>query len=679
MYKPLLLTDKVINIKGIGQKKQEKLNNIGIETVKDIINHFPVKYRDRRIIQHASSVSTDRDVLVSGRLVRSNIRSLSQKKSILECLFRDESINFSAVFFNMPYLKQSLSIGDDYVIFGKMKIRNGLRIWTNPEITKLDGPNDIRGLIPVYRCTAGITSKDFIKWINIVLDETDIEYEWIDSEIVEKNRLCSREYSYRNIHFPKNEQSYKTAKYRIIYEQLILYQLAIRLNRRVLNDDTKNSSINKISIKPFVDSLPFLLTKDQRKCIQDIEEDLSKSKPMNRLVQGDVGCGKTVVAEAAIYRCVKTGNQAALMAPTAILAKQHFERLNRDFKNLGIRTALLMSGMKISERREILEGLESGEIDLVIGTHAILTEDVEFKNLALAITDEQHRFGVNQRKKLTEKGRGINILVMSATPIPRTLAVTVFGDMDFSIIKSKPEGRLETITRAVTEESRERAYNAIKKELEKGCRAYVIAPSIEEDSDDLSSVEKLYKELKHKFSNFNVDYLHGKMSKEDKEHIMSEFIKGKTDILVATVVVEVGIDVSDATIIVIENSERFGLAQLHQLRGRVGRSKKQSYCYLVNYSKSETAKKRTEVIVNISDGFEISEEDYRLRGPGELAGTMQSGNYQSNILSLCRYTDILELAVKDAEYIMKGKTGTDIDFVREHMETIYQNDNSDII
>lgn len=679
MYKSLLLTDKVNYIKGIGPKKQDKLRNMGIETVQDLIEHFPVKYRDRRIIQNASSAPIDKDVLVSGRLVRSNIRSLSSKRSVIECHFRDETINFSAVFFNMPYLKQTLSVGEHYVIFGKMKIRNGLRIWTNPEIAKEGSKNDTRGLIPVYRCTAGITSRELIKWIKIALDETDIGYEWIDSEIIEKNKLCSREYSYRNIHFPESEQSYRAAKYRIIYEQLILYQLAIRINRRTIDDGTKDSSISNVSIKPFIESLPFVLTNDQKKCIQEIEKDLSRPKPMNRLVQGDVGCGKTVVAEAAIYICTKAGNQAALMAPTAILAKQHFERLSRDFKNLGIRTALLISGMKTSERRELLKGVKSGQIDLVIGTHAILTEDVEFKNLALAITDEQHRFGVNQRKKLTEKGRGINILVMSATPIPRTLAATVFGDMDFSIIKLKPEGRLETITRAVTEESRERAYTAIKKELVKGCRAYVIAPSIEDNEDELSSVEKLYNELKRKFSNYNIACLHGKMSKEDKEYIMNDFAKGKADILVATVVVEVGIDISDATIIVIENAERFGLAQLHQLRGRVGRSDMQSYCYLVNYSKSESAKIRTEAMVNISDGFAISEEDYRLRGPGDLAGTMQSGNYQSDIMSLCRYTDILDLAVKDADYIMEENTVTDINFIREYMETMYKNDNSDII
>lgn len=679
MSKDLLLTDKVSAIKGIGQKKNERLQNIGIKTVQDLVNHFPVLYRDRRRVWDAANVPEDRDVLVSGRLVRCSIRPLSGSRSVLECSLRNDSTSFSAVFFNMPFLKQSLSVGENYVVFGKMKIRNGLRIWTNPEITKEGGPSDIRGLIPVYRCTAGISSKDFAKWIASAIDESDIGYEWIDRNIVEENRLCGREYSYRNIHFPENEQTYRTAKFRIIYEQLLLYQLAIRLNRMSLENSENNSSVAEVPMKPFIEALPFILTEGQLKCIQEIEDDLTQTRPMNRLIQGDVGCGKTVVAEAAIYRCVKAGHQVAMMAPTEILARQHFERLNQELEQFGITTALLTSGMKVSDRREILEGIKSGKIDLVIGTHAVITDDVEFEDLVLAITDEQHRFGVNQRKKLVEKGRGVNICVMSATPIPRTLAATVFGDMDFSIIRSKPHGRLETITKAVNRDSRERAYSAARKELEKGHRAYVIAPSIEDENDDLSSVEKLYAEFKKKFKGYNVAYLHGRMTKDEKKHIMDDFAKGRIDVLVATVVVEVGIDVSDATIIVIENSERFGLAQLHQLRGRVGRSSMQSYCWLVNYSKSENAKLRTEAMVRISDGFEISEEDYRLRGPGDLTGTMQSGNYQSKILSMCKYTDILDLAIKDASHIMKEKTHTDIEFVRLYMDSMFETDNSDII
>ena len=679
MHRNLLLTDNVSKIKGIGQKKQEKLERIGIKTVKDILDHFPVRYRDRRTLRDVETVPEDKDVLICGKLIKCNIRPLAGNRSVIECFFRDQSSNFNAVFFNMPYLKRSLSVGKEYVMFGKMKLRNGLKVWTNPEITERGSSRDMRGFIPVYRCTSGITTKDIIKWVGVALEESDIGYEWIDTSIVEKNRLCSREYAYRNIHFPRNEQYYKTAKFRIIYEQLLIYQLAIRLNRKRLEDTSSISSVKEISIKPFIDALPFELTEGQKKCIQEIERDLSIARPMNRLIQGDVGCGKTVVAEAAIFRCVKAGHQAVMMVPTEILAKQHFERLNNDLLKVGIHSCLLTSRMKASDRRKALERIKCGNIDLVIGTHAVLTDDVAFHNLALAITDEQHRFGVNQRKKLVEKGRGVNICVMSATPIPRTLAATVFGDMDFSIIRTKPVGRREIITKAVNQESRERAYTTVRKELEKGHRAYVVAPSIEDDNEGLSSVEELYSELERKFYKYKVAYLHGKMSKEDKDRIMNDFADGKIDILVATVVVEVGIDVSDATIIVIENSERFGLAQLHQLRGRVGRSSMQSYCYLVNYSKSENARMRTNAMVNISDGFEISEEDYRLRGPGDLTGTMQSGNYQSRILFLCKYTDILEMAVNDAFNIMTGNYNLDMEIVKRYMNTMYEVDNSDII
>ncbi|MBQ0040737.1 MAG: ATP-dependent DNA helicase RecG [Clostridiales bacterium] len=673
MSKTLGYYDSVNSIKGIGEKKAERLKVLGVTTVADLLNHFPYKYKDKRSQVISTRATEDKDVLVVGALKRVSSRPIGGRRTLVECTFIDEGGTYSAVFFNRPYLKQQFKVGAEYTIYGRVKIRNGYRSWANPEVAELGSEQDKRGIVPVYRCTQGLTNNDFNKWIKIALDETEFDSDWIDYRILEADNICDREFAYSNIHFPASESHYKTARFRIVYEQLLIYQLAIRLNRKDIDDSAVDSSIEDVDIKPFIDKLPFKLTDGQMSCISELEHDLIQSKTMNRLVQGDVGCGKTVVAETAIYKCVKSGLQAAMMAPTEILARQHFERLERDFEPYGIRCRLLVSGMKAADRRTVLEEIENGDCDVIIGTHAIIQDDVKYRSLGLVITDEQHRFGVNQRKALVQKGRGVNVCVMSATPIPRTLAATVFGDMDFSIIRNKPANRLEIITKVVDANSRERAYIAVKDEIDKGHQAYIIAPSIDSEDDDMSSVEQLYEELRAKFKGYKVGLIHGRLDKADKEAIMNDFAAGKIDMLVATVVIEVGIDVPNATIIVLENSERYGLAQMHQLRGRVGRSGHQSYCYLVNYSRSETAVDRANAMVRISDGFEISEEDYRLRGPGDIMGTMQSGNYQSAILSLCRYSEILDMAIKDAERILEEPEGTDLEFARNYIASITDN------
>ena len=679
MSDKLRLSDDVSKIKGIGGKKKETLASVGISTVDDLLAYYPVKYKDRRSLVPAARAREDRDSLVCGELQRMSIRPLSGRRSMVECTMRDESTVFSAVFFNMPYLRKTLKTGTRYVMFGRMRFRNGMRVWINPEMSQLGSDRDTRGIIPVYRNVTGITGTNFTKWIRTALETADVDHDWLGSRTISGRRLCGRGFALRNIHFPESEQHYKTARYRLVYEQLLMYQLAIRMSREKIETASGDASIRPEPIDRFIESLPFTLTNGQLRCIREIEGDLISPRPMNRLVQGDVGCGKTVVAEAAIYKCVMSGHQAAMMAPTEILARQHFERLSADFAPFGIRVSLLISGMKAAERRETLAKIASGETDIVVGTHAVIQKDVEFNDLALVITDEQHRFGVNQRKTLVRKGRGVNVLVMSATPIPRTMAATVFGDMDFSIIRSRPVGRREIITRAFDKTSRERAYRVVRDELEKGNLAYIIAPSIDSEDEDLSSVIKLFEEIKQRYPNHRAELLHGRLSKDEKESVMEDFRQHKIHVLVATVVIEVGIDVPDATVIVIENSERFGLAQLHQLRGRVGRSDKQSYCCLINYSKSETAVARARAMAEISDGFEISEVDYRLRGPGDVMGTMQSGNHSRDIIALCRYTDILEAAVEDADMIMADPDGTDLGHVEEYMLASAEADNSDIL
>lgn len=677
----IFLNDDISKLKGVGAKKKEQLEAAGIETVQDLLDYYPIRYKDRRNIVRAMDASIEKDSLVTGKLIKLNLRPLSGRRSMVECTLRDDSCVFHAVFFNMPYLKKSLSIGSDYILFGRMRIRNGMRVWTNPEMSMAGSERDIRGIIPVYRHSAGLTDINLRKWITAALETGELDDDWLSPEILEKRNLCGMRYAYRNIHFPESEKHYKSARYRLIYDKLLMYQLSVRESRKMLEGSGYDSSVAEVDMESFYDGLPFALTEGQRSCIDEIMEDLTYTRAMNRLVQGDVGCGKTVVAEAAIYRCAKAGYQSAMMAPTEILARQHYQRLNSELSAYGIRCALLVSGMKASERRAVIDGIASGEIDVLIGTHAIIQKDVLFSDLALVVTDEQHRFGVAQRKSLVKKGRAVNVCVMSATPIPRTLAATVFGDMDFSIIRSMPGGRKKIITQALDENTRERAYINAEKELEKGNRVYIIAPSIDSDEDDMLSVEKLFNETKKRYPRYSTALLHGRLSSEEKSSIMKDFAEGKVQILVSTIVIEVGIDVPEATVMIIENCERFGLSQLHQLRGRVGRSDMQSYCFVINYSKSETAVARARTMAEISDGFEISEADYELRGPGDVMGTMQSGTAANDVLRLSRYTDILEAAIQDADLIAgdPAHLGCDTAYAFERMQHVSSSDNSNII
>ena len=678
-----VLSDDISSLKGIGSKKKEQLTAAGIETIGDLLSYYPVKYKDRRHLVRAIDAGAEKDSLTSGKLIKVQLRPLSGRRSVTECTLRDDSCVFYAFFFNMPYLRKSLIIGEEYVLFGRMRIRNGARVWTNPEFTKAGRDRDVRGIIPVYRHSAGLTDINLRKWIREALDGTDTDTDWIGSDTVERRKLCGPGFALRNIHFPESEKHYKAARYRIIYEKLLMYQLTVRMNAAGAEETDLDASVPVRNIDMFIENLPFELTEGQEKCISDIMSDLTDRKPMNRLVQGDVGCGKTVVAEAAIYRCAISGLQSAMMAPTGILAKQHYESISKDLSRYGIKCDLLVSGMKAAERRRVIDDVASGITDVLIGTHALIQNDVSFKDLVLVITDEQHRFGVAQRKSLVQKGRGVNVCVMSATPIPRTLAATVFGDMDFSIIRSMPKDRKRIITRALDQSTRERAYINLKSELEKGNRAYVIAPSIDNDDEDMLSVQKLFEEIKEKFPDYKTALLHGRLAGDEKASIMSDFKEGRVQILVSTIVIEVGIDVPEATVMIIENSERFGLAQMHQLRGRVGRSSRQSYCYVINYSRSENAVARARAMAEISDGFEISEADYEMRGPGDVMGTMQSGTASSDVLMLSRYTDILEAAIEDADIIMnerrQGTCLTDAEYAYDMMMRAGASDNSNII
>ena len=676
------LSDSVNKIKGVGAKKEKILENMGINTIYDLLEYKPFRYQNRINRTPFMDVPEDKDVLIGGVLINKRLRSIGRGRTMLECALRDESGIFHAIFFNMPFLEKNLRLGADYSLFGKMKWRNGAKTIVNPEMSLTGSTRDIRGIIPVYRRTAGITSNELLKLIRSISEQLDESCEWLSDDLLEKNKLAPEDYAYKNIHFPESGAAYNRANFRLIYDKLLAFQYSVLHNRRFLEEECGNSRIEPVDISAFIDSLPFTLTEGQQHAISDIEQNLISDRAMNRLIQGDVGCGKTVVAEAAIYHAVSAGWQAAFMAPTEILARQHYAKLSKELGRFGMKTTLLVSGLKASERRELIEGIVNGDIDVVVGTHALIQSDVEFAKLGLVITDEQHRFGVNQRKVLAGKAEAVNVLVMSATPIPRTLAATVFGDMDFSVIRSKPSNRKEIITRYVTEKSRERAYADVYNEIKRGNRAYIVAPSIEDNEDsELTSAEALYDEIKEKFKSFNVGLIHGRLDKVEKERLMNEFAIGAIDILVSTVVIEVGIDVPEATVIVIENAERFGIAQLHQLRGRVGRNDLQSYCYLICYSDSENATNRMKAMVTMSDGFEISEEDYRLRGAGDLMGTMQHGNAGNSFYELFGYDKILKIATADAERILSGEQNVIVDYDQLQLRTknIMVHDNSNII
>ena len=483
----------------------------------------------------------------------------------------------------------------------------------------------------------------------------------LSSEAVERNRLCSLSYALENVHFPQEKQKLLEAKYRLIFDELLILQTGLFMARQNVTDGR-----NGIAFSPeadtgrYIESLPYPLTGAQQRCVEEIERDLESSTAMNRLVQGDVGCGKTAVAEIAMYKAVKSGYQAVLMAPTEILAAQHFDGISRAFEAHGIRTAFLTGSLKAAQKREVLEQIATGEAQVIIGTHAVIQPDVEFSRLGLVITDEQHRFGVRQRVKLREKGENPNVLVMTATPIPRTLSVILYGDLDVSIIDELPPGRQQTVTRCIKSEKRGECYDFVEQQLKQGRQAYVVTPLIEESETlDAKSAEQVAAELKKRFRGYSVELIHGAMSQDEKDRIMESFSRGETDVLVATVVIEVGINVPNATVIVIENSERFGLAQLHQLRGRVGRGSHRSYCFLILDGGSEIAEKRGQIMEASSDGFFIAEEDLKLRGPGEIFGTRQHGLPDLAITDLSKHMKILEQAKEEAKAMLADDPALD--------------------
>lgn len=655
-----MLSQSIDTLKGIGKSKMKTFSEHNITTLRDLILYLPKSYEDRRNPTAIRNINSEGSYFVVGRVLNKNFKS-NWKKSTLNFDVIDSSGGMIHVtFFNAFYINNLIKEGKAYSFYGHVSYNLGWLQMIHPEFCELGSEADIRGIIPIYSNIGSISGRqirNFIKQIDDISSLEKIE-EWIPQNILKSSNVCSISYALKGIHFPKTKSQILEGRYRLIFGELLILETGLLLIKGRNGADKIGPVITGDRMWEYVDELPFELTADQKKAASDIANDLSSSKPMNRLIQGDVGSGKTVLAEASMYAAAKTGYQSAFMAPTEILAKQHYDSISKSFSIRGIKCGLLVSNQSQKIKNNVLNELKNGKIDVVIGTHAVISDNVEFKKLGLVITDEQHRFGVNQRRMLSEKSTNPNVMVMTATPIPRTIAVVVFGDLDISIIKTMPKGRKKVITRVCrnfsdSTPSRDMVYENLKKEIMKGRQGYVIAPLIDEsDVIDANSATKLYEEMKIRFPNVKIGLLHGEMSAEIKEKIMEDFYNNKFSILVSTVVIEVGINVPNASVMIIENSERFGLAQLHQLRGRVGRGDDQSYCYLILNSKSETSISRAEIMEDTSDGFLIAEEDLKLRGPGDILGKRQHGLPDLKFAHLTKHIDVLRKTLEIANEIL---------------------------
>ena len=652
-----VINESIQYVKGIGPKKAEKLNRLGIYTIKDLLYYFPRQFEDRSIIKKIAQLEDEEKVTVKALIT--NIESYTPKKgmTITRIDVKDDTGFAKLTFFNREYIKNTFRVGDSILAFGKVK-KNGRFVELNScELEYLSSsPKNIGKLMPVYPLSYGITNKDIMNTVRMVFENKDIRIpEYMPEHLMKKYRLCGIEYAIKNIHFPKDKESLKVALYRLIFEELLVLQLGLFMYKGGSSDKKGIVFKRDSRLDDVLESLPFKLTKAQNRALNEIIDDMCSEKVMNRLVQGDVGSGKTVVALLALAECVFNGYQGALMAPTEILAQQHYESFTETFEDIGINVELLTGSVTKKQKEGILQRVKDGEVDILIGTHALIEDNVEFENIGLVITDEQHRFGVRQRGKLSSKGVSPDILVMTATPIPRTLALILYGDLDISIIDELPPGRQPIETIAVEKKKRDKVYNSlVRREVDKGRQVYIVCPLVEESETlDITSATETAEEIKRDFfPDLRVGLLHGKMKPSEKDAIMTAFKNHELDILVSTTVIEVGVNVPNSTLMIIENAERFGLAQLHQLRGRVGRGKHQSYCVLIYGSNSEVCRKRMDIMEETNDGFKISEKDLEIRGPGEFFGTMQHGVPELKIANLFKHMKILKTVQQEARIII---------------------------
>lgn len=652
------LTTDVRYIKGIGEQRAKSLKKLGIESLRDLISYFPRTYEDRRTVKNISDIKPDEAVTIKAIIsTPPRLTHIRRGLDLVKLKIADDSGSIPITFFNQSYVRDTLHEGETFYFYGKIGGSIYRPEMTNPIFEKESesGKTTCR-IVPVYRLTAGVSQKIVINAVAEGLKACEELFpDPIPVSVRMEYGLAQVRFSYHNIHFPKDYESLEISRKRLIFEELFVLAASLRYlrDRRGVHPGIKMA---KSDIEPFYAKIPFEPTDAQRRAISEVLEDMESGTPMSRLVQGDVGSGKTIVGAAAAYSAFKSGYQSAFMVPTEILAEQHFDTLTKLLKPLDMRVGFLTGSLTAKTRREVGELINQGYYNLVVGTHALLSQSVSFSKLGLVITDEQHRFGVNQRSALSEKGQKPHVLVMSATPIPRTLALIIYGDLHISIIDQLPPGRQKVDTFAVGDDMRRRIYNFTKKIISEGRQAYYVCPMIEETEDSssgLKAVKEYAAQLQKVFSDLKVGLLHGKMKAKEKEDVMGAFAKGDLDILVSTTVIEVGVDVPNAALMVIENAERFGLSQLHQLRGRVGRGRHKSYCVLFSSATNEDTRARLDVMCKTGDGFKIAEEDLKIRGPGDFFGSRQHGLPEMKIADLSYDMDILRSAQKAALDIIK--------------------------
>lgn len=657
----------ITELKGIGEKTAELLNRLSVYTVDNLVGLYPRDYdvyEEPVFIRDITDELENKNVAIDGMVVKSAEMYNTGRVKVISTQIKDVNGNtLKCTWFNMPFLKNSLKIGARYIFRGRYVVKQKHAVLEQPQLYTLAAYKELMGeMQPVYPLTKGLSNKTVTKAVRQALEKykTGLEKEYIPAKIREKYHLAEHNFALVQIHFPKSMEEYMQARYRLAFEEFFLFILAVRnlkesnerqVNEHVIEDDARTQELIK--------KLPYELTQAQLRTWQEVKENMASSHMMSRLIQGDVGSGKTIIAVLALMNTAFAGNQGAMMVPTEVLAKQQYESIVNMFEQYGIdlKVELLVGSMTAAKKRESYARIASGEADIIVGTHALIQEKVEYNKLAFVITDEQHRFGVNQRRMISEKGYNPHILVMSATPIPRTLAIIVYGDLDISVIDQMPSNRLPIKNCVVDESYRPRAYKFMEKQIEQGRQVYIICPMVEEsenmEAENVIDYSKALEAIMPK--HIRIAYLHGKMKAAEKNDIMEHFLSGKTDILVSTTVIEVGVNVPNATVMMVENSDRFGLAQLHQLRGRVGRGGFQSYCIFTTGSKSKKTKERLEILNNSNDGFKIAEEDLRLRGPGDFFGVRQSGDFDFGIADVFTDARVLKDAADSVEMLMEDE------------------------
>lgn len=647
--------DSIDVIKNIGKTRTDQLNKLGIETVEDLIEYYPRDYEDRSSFVDIANIEVGKTNTIRGKVASLPEAKRIRTMTIVSARIKDKSGIIECVWFNQPYVKNQLTYGREYTFTGRVNEKFGRIQMDSPDYEPVNEHSLNTGrIVPVYTVPNKMSQKVIRGCIKEAMDSVEgcLE-EYMPESLINKHNLCSREFAVRNIHFPESDTAFFKARKRLVFDELLLLQLHLLELKGNVCSKKSPVVINNYDDSKVKSELGFNLTDAQERVLDEIKNDFKSGNVMNRLIQGDVGSGKTALAMISAYIAVNNGCQTVLMAPTDVLANQHFKSFNAVFEPLGIKCELLTSGLKKREKDKAYDNISSGYAKVIIGTHALIQDKVAYSNLGLVITDEQHRFGVRQREKLAGKGNEPHVLVMTATPIPRTLALILYGDLDISVIDKLPPGRKKVDTFAVDHNYYQRIYAFIQKEVEKGRQVYIICPMIEEnDKMELRAVLSYTDELNNNIlTNLNVSCVHGKMKNDEKQIIMEEFSKGNIDVLVSTTVIEVGINVPNATLMIIENAERFGLSALHQLRGRVGRGGEKSYCVLISNAKSKVAKERLGIMCKTNDGFVISEKDLTLRGPGDFFGTRQHGLPEMKIANLYKDVDILKEVQQTALYI----------------------------